>query len=174
MRSVALALVLAVYALPAAAQSDPLSAATKSTYDMVRGYIVKSAEKMSEADYAFKPSPDVRSFGSIIGHIANANYMICSRATGEKSPNADDIEKTKTTKADLVKALGESFAFCDKAYASMTDAKAMEVVDFFRQKQPRIAVLAFNTSHNFEHYGNLVTYMRIKGLVPPSSERSSN
>jgi uncharacterized damage-inducible protein DinB len=177
MRRSVFSLVLAgavVSAAPVLAQGgDPLSAATKSTYEMVRGYILKAADQMSEEDYAFKPTPEVRSFGALIGHIANANYMICSRAAGEKSPSADDIEKTKTTKADLVKALGESFAYCDKAYGSMTDAKGVEVVDFFRQKQPRLAVLAFNTSHDFEHYGNIVTYMRLKGKVPPSSQGSN-
>jgi uncharacterized damage-inducible protein DinB len=159
----------------AAAQgaSDPLTAATRQSFQTVRGYVVKSAEKMPEADYAFKPAPEVRSFGALLGHIANANYMICARAAGEKSPAPGDIEKTKTTKAELVEALNGAFAYCDKVLGSMTDAKGLEMVDFFGGKQPRLAVLAFNTAHTYEHYGNLVTYMRIKGLVPPSSERPS-
>lgn len=155
---------------PAAPPADPLSAATKSAHDGVRGNILKSAEQMPEADYAFKPTPEVRSFGALIGHIANANYMICAAAVGEKPPSPGDIEKTKTTKAELVQALQDAFAYCDKIYGSMTDSKAMELVSFFRQSQPRASVLAFNTSHNNEHYGNLVTYMRLKGMVPPSSQ----
>ena len=158
-------------AVPAAAQTpaNPLTAATRSTYDMIKANITKSAEKVTEEHYAFKPSPDVRTFGQIVGHIADANYMICSAAGGSAAPT-DSIEKTKTSKADLQKALAESFAACDAAYAAMTDAKGMTMTKFFGREQPQIAILAFNTAHDFEHYGNLVTYMRIKGIVPPSSE----
>jgi uncharacterized damage-inducible protein DinB len=155
---------------PAAAPGQPLTAAAKAQHDMVKGNIVKAAEKMAEADYSFKPTPEVRSFGAIVGHVANANYMICSRAAGDKSPMADDIEKTKTTKADLVKAVADSFAYCDAVFAKMTDTAGAEAVDFFRGKQPKLGVLNFNSMHNWEHYGNLVTYMRLKGVVPPSSE----
>ena len=96
-------------AVPAAAQTpaNPLTAATKSTYDMIKANITKSAEKVTEELYAFKPSPDVRTFGQIVGHIADANYMICSAAGGSMG-SKDSIEKTKTTKADLQKALAES------------------------------------------------------------------
>jgi uncharacterized damage-inducible protein DinB len=161
-------------AAPAAAQApaNPLTAATRSTYDLIKANITKSAEKVSEEHYSFKPSPDVRSFGQIVGHIADANYMICSVAGGSAGPK-DSIEKTKTSKADLQKALAESFAACDAAYTAMTDAKGSTMVKFFGHEQPQIAVLAFNTAHDFEHYGNLVTYMRIKGIVPPSSEAKS-
>ena len=161
-------------AAPAAAQTaaNPLTGATKATYDLIKGNLVKSAEKVPEEHYAFKPSPDVRSFGQIVGHIADANYMICSAAGGSAGPK-DSIEKTKTSKADLQKALADSFAACDAAYAGMTDAKGAQMVKFFGKEQPQIAVLAFNTAHDFEHYGNLVTYMRIKGIVPPSSEPKS-
>jgi hypothetical protein len=81
------------------------------------------------------------------------------------------IEKSKTSKADLVKALNDAFAYCDKAYDGMTDAKAVETVKFFGGDRAKLTVLSFNNAHNDEHYGNLVTYMRIKGLVPPSSEQ---
>ena len=158
-------------AVPAAAQTpaNPLTTATKSTYDLIKGNITKSAEKVPEDQYSFKPSPDVRSFGQIVGHVADANFMICSAAGGSAGPK-DSIEKTKTSKADLQKALADSFAACDAAYSAMTDAKGSQMVKFFGREQPQLAVLAFNTAHDFEHYGNLVTYMRIKGIVPPSSE----
>lgn len=163
-------LTLALVASTAFAQDNPISMSTKNTYEIVKGYITKAAEKMPEEHYAFKPTPEVRSFGQLIGHIADSNYGICGGAVGEKS-GVSGIEKSKTTKADLMKALGESFAFCDKAYGGMTDAKASEVVPFFGgQKMARVSVLAFNTSHDFEHYGNIVTYMRLKNIVPPSSQ----
>ena len=168
-------------AIPAAAQTgaaqapaaqtpaNPLTTAMQSAYDMIKGNITKSAEKVTEEHYSFKPSPDVRSFGQILGHIADANHMICSAAGGSAAP-PESIEKTKTTKADLQKALADSFSACDAAYAAMTDAKGVEIVKFFGREQPKLGVLSFNTAHDFEHYGNLVTYMRIKGIVPPSSE----
>lgn len=172
MRILGATLVAAATAVtPLAAQGgSPMTAATKGTYDMVKGYITKSAEQVSEANYAFKPTPEVRSFGQLLGHIADANYLICAAAAGEKPP-VGDVEKTKITKADLQKGLAESFAYCDKVYAGMTDAKGHETVKFFGNEQPKLAVLAFNTSHDFEHYGNIVTYMRLKGMVPPSSQR---
>ena len=157
-------------AAPALAQ-DPMTSAAKSTLGLIKGNIVKAAEQMSEENYAFKPTPDVRSFGQLLGHVANANYMICSTATGAANPSTADIEKTKTSKADLSKAVAESFAFCEAQFDALTPAKAAEVADVFGMKMPRLNALQFNTAHNFEHYGNIVTYMRLKGMVPPSSQR---
>jgi uncharacterized damage-inducible protein DinB len=149
--------------------SDPLSGGIKGVYNISKSDVVRAAEKMPEENYAFKPTPEVRSFGQIIGHVADAQYLFCSAAMGETNP-APGIEKSKTTKADLVKALNDAFAYCDKAYNAMTDAHAADMVKFFGRDQAKLTVLAFNSAHNMEHYGNLVTYMRIKGLVPPSSE----
>jgi uncharacterized damage-inducible protein DinB len=149
--------------------SDPLSAGIKGIYNIAKNNVAKAAEKMPEENYAFKPTPDVRSFGQIVGHVADAQYLFCSAATGDKNP-APGIEKSKTTKADLVKALNDAFTYCDKAYDGMTDAHAAEIVKFFGRDQARLVILSFNGAHDMEHYGNLVTYMRIKGLVPPSSE----
>ena len=159
--------------LPGSAQmGNPLTEATKAQFALIKGYLSKTADQVTEANYAFKPTPDVRSMGAIIGHIADANFNICSAASGAANPMKDmSAEKTKTSKADLQKALADSYAFCDAQYAAMTDAKGTEIVDFFTGKTPRLAVLAFNNAHNFEHYGNLVTYMRLKGMVPPSSQK---
>jgi uncharacterized damage-inducible protein DinB len=79
------------------------------------------------------------------------------------------VEKSKTTKADLQAALAESFKFCDAAFDGLTAARANEAIKFFLPNQTRLSVLAFNAAHDFEHYGNIVTYMRMKGMVPPSS-----
>ncbi len=144
-------------------------AAVKPLYEMSKNWIVKSAEQMPEANYSFKPTPEVRSFGQLIGHVANAQYEFCVPAKGEASPNKTDWEKT-TAKADLVKGLKDAFAYCDALY-DMPDAKAMEQVDFFGRKGSRLYVLMFNVSHNSEHYGNIITYLRLKGMVPPSSQR---
>jgi uncharacterized damage-inducible protein DinB len=156
-----------------AAQSpNPLIDGIKAQYGVVKGYLAKTIEKVPEDVLAFKPTPEVRSFGQILGHVADAQFMICAMAAGEKPPQAD-IEKTATTKSALSKALADSTAYCDKILGGMTDKQGMEpVAKFFFPNQTRALVLAFNVTHDFEHYGNLVTYMRLKGIVPPSSESS--
>ncbi len=156
---------------PAAPGANPLSAGAKRTYEAVKGYITRAAEKMPEEQYSFKPTPEVRSFGQLLGHVADAQYGFCGAVAGEKAPApAGGVEKTMTTKADLQKALADAFAYCDKAHAGMTDAAGAATVKFFGSEMAKLSILEFNTHHDFEHYGNIVTYLRIKGIVPPSSE----
>ena len=125
---------------------------------------------MPEADYGFQPTPEVRTFGRLVGHVADAQFGMCSSVLGEKPPMSG-IEKSKTSKADLVEALKASSEFCDKAYDGLADAQAAEMVKMFGRDRSKLGVLYFNIAHDNEHYGNMVTYMRIKGMVPPSSER---
>ncbi len=105
----------------------------------------------------------------ILGHIADADYLFCSAVLGEKSPSPG-VEKTRTTKAELVSALHDAFAYCGRAYETLTDASASETVKAFGQERNKLGVLWFNSSHNLEHYGNLVVYLRLKGIVPPSTD----
>jgi uncharacterized damage-inducible protein DinB len=162
---------------PTTAATGNLVSSTKFGYDVFKGYLTKAAEQVGEADYGFKPAgviPDVRTFGQIIGHVADANIAICSAAMGTPPPaTPKDVEHTMKTKPDLQKALGEAFALCDRAWAGTTDANAATAADmpFGMGASTRLAILAFNSGHNAEHYGNIVTYMRAKGLVPPSSQR---
>jgi uncharacterized damage-inducible protein DinB len=168
---------LAQAAPPATPQAPPpLSTWLRNAYTSNRGFLAKAAEKMPEEFYGLRPGAqeEVRTFGKIIGHVANANFNYCSRAKGEKNPNAADFEKL-TTKAELVKALNDAFTYCDAVYGELTDASATETVQVTlangRQVQfVRITQLIGNHAHNNEHYGNLVTYMRMKSIVPPSSE----
>jgi uncharacterized damage-inducible protein DinB len=156
--------------VPAAkAQENPLSTWTKGTYGKVTSILLRSAEKVPEENYSFKPTDAVRSFGQIVGHIADAQYTFCSIVLGEKNP-ALKIEETKTSKADLIAALKDAFAYCDKAYGSVTDASGTQMVKLFGKDTPKLSVLTVNQMHNMEHYGNLVTYMRLKNIVPPTSE----
>lgn len=155
-------------ACPLAAQTGAV-AGMGAIYTVAKNNVTKAAEQMSEENYAFKPTPEVRSFGQLVGHVANANFMICSMALGEKNPNATDFEKTDA-KAGLVQGLKDSFTYCDKAYA-MTDAKGMEEATLFGMKTNKMGILSFNSGHDMEHYGNMVTYFRLKGMVPPSSQR---
>jgi uncharacterized damage-inducible protein DinB len=158
-----------VAAASVALAQDPLSADLKMSWGSVKNYVVRSAEKMPEENYSFKPVPEVRSFGQILGHVADANYMFCSAVLGEKREPAG-VEKTKTSKADLIAALKDSVSYCDKAYDGLTDATAAQMVKMFGRERTRLGLLLMNAAHDWEHYGNLVTYLRIKGLVPPSSE----
>jgi uncharacterized damage-inducible protein DinB len=145
------------------------SAGLKNLYTNVKGWIIRAAEAMPEENYAFKPTPEVRSFGELLGHIANAQYNFCSAPRKMASPNTTNIEKTATTKEALVTALKESFTFCDPAY-ELADSGLTEMVKSGQREVAAGYGLTFNVAHNFEHYGNIVTYMRLKGMVPPSSE----
>ena len=151
--------------------ANPYTAAIKAQSEQVRGLILRTAEKVPEDLYSFKATPEVRSLSGILGHIADGNILICTIAKGEK-PAFAQVHEKKTTRADILAALKESFAFCDQVFAATTDANGSTMVSMFGQQQPKLAVLAFNNSHMFEHYGNLVTYMRLNKIVPPSSERS--
>ena len=152
-----------------ASQENPLSAHNRSLYRGVEAILLRSAEKVPEENYGFKPTDAVRSFGQVVGHVADAQYIFCSIVRGEKNP-APNIEQTKTSKADLIAALKDAFAYCDKAYDGMTDASAVQMVTLFGGDTPKLGVLTVNNLHNVEHYGNLVTYMRLKNIVPPTSE----
>ena len=166
------AAMLAALASPAnsvqAQAQDPTHASIRLTYDVVKGYITKAAAQVPEDKYKFQPTKEVRTMGQIFGHIANASGLICATAAGVKPPASGDAEKL-ATKAELQKALVDGFAVCDQAFKTITTANANEPVDLFGMKHTRLGALAFNAAHLFEHYGNLVTYMRINGLVPPSS-----
>ena len=158
-------------AAPAAGQ-NPVADSLRNQWNSVKTYYLKSADQMPDADYGFKPTPDVRSFGEIIAHVAGANYEICSGARGEKAPYAEDhFEKNAKTKADIVKAAKESVAYCDAAFTAATDKSLGAMVDapFGPKQQPRASLLILNVGHVNEHYGNLVTYLRMKKMVPPSS-----
>ncbi len=154
---------------PAQSSANPLSAGEKAVYAIIKTNLIRAAEKMPEENYSFKPTPEVRSFAQLIGHVADAQYGFCSAAAGEKHASPGN-EENKTSKADLVQALKDGVAYCDKVYDGMTDAHAVEMVKFFGSDRAKLTILSFNTAHDDEHYGNIVTYMRLKGIVPPSSE----
>jgi uncharacterized damage-inducible protein DinB len=152
------------------ANPNPFSTYNKIFYARMKTILVSSAEKMPEENYNFKPTEAIRSYGQIVGHVADAQYNFCSMALGETNPGLK-IEQTKTTKADLVAALKDALAYCDKAYDSMTDASGIQTVKLFGMDMPKFGVLNINNAHDMEHYGNLVTYMRLKNIVPPTSEQ---
>jgi uncharacterized damage-inducible protein DinB len=156
-------------ATPATPPANPITASEKGFYSFVSNAVVGAAQKMPEENYSFKPTPEVRSFGQLVGHVADASYMFCSTALGEANP-MKDIEKTKTSKADLVAAIKGGVAYCTKAFDSMTDAKGSQMVKLFNFDLAKLTLFSINSAHTDEHYGNMVTYMRLKGIVPPTSE----
>lgn len=156
---------------PAGAAQNTFSTSNKMGYARMKDILSRSADKMPEENYSFKPTDSVRSYGQVVAHVADAQYLFCSAALGEKNPGLD-IEKTKTSKADIIAALKTAFAYCDKAYDSMTDASGAATVKFFGGDMPKSTVLMINNMHNMEHYGNLVVYLRMKNIVPPTSEQN--
>ena len=154
---------------PAGDPADAAMMAMRSNWQQMTGYITRAAEELSEADYAYRPVESVRTFGQLIGHVAGSQFMMCAAALGDSVPAEDAVEKAATTKDALVKALRESTDYCGRAYAQ-TGAAAAAPTELFGQKLTRAYALALNAVHDGEHYGNIVTYMRMNGMVPPSSK----
>ena len=152
-----------------AADLTNLAGGMKSLYRSIRQNILEAAELMPEDKYAFKPSADVRTFGQLVGHVTNTHYNFCSAAREVPSPNKRNNE-TLTTKAELVAALKESLAFCDAAY-ELSDTDLIKPAKFGTAAITRGYALTYNIAHDNEHYGNIVTYLRLNGLVPPSTAR---
>ena len=157
---------LLLLALPATASAQAV-AALNPLYQSIKGYVTKSAEQMPEANYAFKPVPTVRSFGQLVGHVASSSFAICATAKGEANPDTKDYEKV-TEKAALVTALKAAFTYCDTAF-TWPDSRFTDTAELFGMKMSRLGWLMLEVTHDNEHYGNMVTYFRLKGMVPPSS-----
>lgn len=146
---------------------NPLSTEVKQAYTAIKNNLTKMADKMPEEHYSFKPTPEVRTFGQLVAHIADAQTRTCSAVRGEQK-SADAA--SKTSKADLVAALKDSFELCNTAYDSLTDATATEMIKTARGQRSKLGALVGNTTHDNEEYGYMAVYLRLKGIVPPSSE----
>lgn len=163
-----LMLIAALAAAGALEAQNPLSNDVKQSYNGIKNTLTRAAEEMPEADYSFSTVPGTtRTYGEIIGHIADLQLMLCGMAKGE--PKRGDAE-SKKTKVELTAALKESFDYCDSVYNSLTDADAVQMVKMFGRDVTKLSVLNFNIAHDNEMYGTAVAYLRIKGLVPPSSQ----
>jgi len=156
---------------PTRAQNNPLSTEVRSDYRIVKDFVIRAAEKMPAADYGFKPTPEVRSFGQLIGHIADDQYAYCSAVRSENK--SSQFEKASAPKVEMVAALKSAFAYCDRAYDELVDASATDEVKFRGRYVPKLIVFTLHAGHAWEHYGNAIVYMRLKGLVPPSSEKTT-
>ena len=154
---------------PSLSSQNPLVQSLKSLFDVTKTSIIVTAEMLNDEVYAFRPTDEVRSTGKILAHIADWQFNLCSSAAGEANPRPENFEETRTHKAEIIDALELGFAYCERVFAETTDARAVAATDLFGSPNTVAGVLAFNSVHNYEHSGNLVTYMRINGIVPPSS-----
>ena len=164
----------AASAVALAQAGNPISDGIRSQWNSAKQNLQQSSAIMPEGSYDYRPVDGVRNFGEILAHTAGANYVFCAAAKGEKPPFAEDhFEKTAKTRAAIMKATADSIAYCDGAFTSLTDASAAQMVaqPFGTGQTARAAVLVSEIGHVNEHYGNLVTYFRINGIVPPSSRR---
>ena len=165
-----LALAPAAFAQAPAATSSGPAAETLAAYNRVRPNVIKAAEKMPEADYQYKPTPEIRTFARIVNHVTEAQFQTCSTLNGSKF-DPKSVPSDTGTKAEILAGLNASFAECDKAYGALTDANVAEVVANPRAKRARITFAWGNISHDNEQYAELSTYLRLKGLVPPTAEK---
>src|SRR6202011_1510845 len=166
---------VAVGAQQPAGQKIGLATTLQRAYAAIKTNLTQSAAKMPEADYSSKPStmPEVRTFGKLFGHVANAQFGSCAAAKGVPNPNQGNDLETKTTRAEFVKALADSFAFCDDAFSSLTDQNAIEMVKQGQNEVARAGVLLNMIAHSNEMYGTSAVYLRAKNIVPPSTENAA-
>lgn len=161
---------------PPAGQQLTLSASLNRGYNAVKLNLTEEAAKMPEADFGFKPGPaaELRTYGQLFGHVANSQFGSCAAALGQPNPNqGHNLEAELKTKAEFQKALADSFALCDKAFAALSEQNATEMVKQGQGEIARAALLANVVAHSNEMYGTGAAYMRAKGLVPPSTERAT-
>ncbi len=161
---------------PGANQKLDLAADLQRAYNSVKANLTAAAGEMPEADYGFKPgpAPELRTFGQLFAHTASVQFGYCSAFKGEPNPmQGKDLEKELKTKAEFVKALADSFALCDGVFTSLNESNQNEFVTQGRGQISRGALAANIVIHNNEMYGTTAVYMRAKGMVPPSTERSS-
>lgn len=159
-------LTLAVAGLMNAQIPAAHSGEIKATWGQVKGNLQRMVDSMPEEHYAFKPVPEIRSFGELVAHVADAQNLFCTMVLGKPRPESN---AKKTSKADLAAAMKESIATCDAAWESLTEANMGEKVGTGGMARSRLATVEYNTIHSSEEYGYMAVYMRLKGIVPPSS-----
>lgn len=170
MKSTLLVLILATSSSAIYAQSNPLSSAVKQNYTNIKNNLLKGAEKMADADYSFKPAAESRTYGAVVTHIAAVQGLICASAKGDDRK----FDDSKTGKADAIALLKAAFDYCDPIYDALTDANGLETAKMFGRDTAKFNILNFGVIHDNEMYGTMAVYLRVKGLVPPSSEPRGN
>ena len=155
---------------PQRASSPGPAGEVLGTYNRLKPNVIKAAEEMPDAEYQFKPTPEIRTYARIVNHVTEAQQHTCSALNGTTF-EAKTVPSDTADKATIVAGLRASFDVCDKAYGALTDASIAELVDAGRSKRSRIGMAWGNVSHDNEQYAELSTYLRLKGLVPPTAEK---
>jgi DinB superfamily len=161
-------------AAPAAQAPAPPStpeADVLRSYNGLKGNILKAADKMPADGYSFRPTPDIRTYARVVNHITEVQLRICGGLNGTAPESLPKVPAETADKADIVAALQASYAECDKAYAALTDANLLEKVSLGPLNRSRISLAWQNVAHDDEQYATLALYLRLKGIVPPSSEK---
>jgi len=143
--------------------SNPLTTTLSIFRSNMQDKIMKSADEMPESKYSYRPAKDVRSFAEILNHVADISYILCSNVKGEANPATATAKGSKT---EIRAYLKSSFDYCDGVYSGFTDAHLNDPADFWGAKTNKMFVLTQVGNHDALHYGNLVTYLRLNGLVP--------
>ena len=168
-------LTTAAHAQRGAGPGEPMGIAAgfQNAYNTVKRNVTQSAELVPEAGYAFKPSTmeDVKTYGQVIGHVADAQFNQCSGALSVPNPNqGNSFEAAGKTRAEILKGLADSFALCDKAFAALTDENANEMLSGGRGgPRARATALLGVIAHDNEMYGIYTVYQRAQNIVPPST-----
>ena len=155
---------------PAAAAPSGPAAEIQATYNRLKPNVIKAAEKMPDADYQFKPTPDIRTYARIVNHVTEAQQRVCSLMNGTAF-DPKSVPSDTADKATIVAGLKASFDACDQAYGALTDTNVVEMVSQGPRKRSRIGMAWGNISHDNEQYAELSTYLRLKNLVPPTAEK---
>lgn len=167
-------LLCALFAPLVLSAADPITAAFKARYNTQKMNFVESAEAMAEENMAFRLTPDQRSFGDWLEHTADMNYRMCSQIVGQPAPKNTGVNGVQNRgKKAIFDAISTSFAYCDKAFEGLNDAKALEEVQVGNKKVAAVDVMFGYVTNLNSHYGNMVGYMRVKGVVPPSTARTN-
>jgi hypothetical protein len=157
-------------------QALTLTASLQRGYNNIKMNLTQSADKLTDSDYGFKVGTmaETRTFGQLFAHVAQSQFGTCAALTGDPNPaTGRQLEQELKTKAEVTKALADSFAMCDKAFSSLTEQNALEMVKQGQGMIARSAALANLVAHSNEMYGTSAAYLRTKGMVPPSTERAS-
>ncbi len=173
--AVGTALMILTSNLATAQQAPPprgLAEGLKASYAQIKANLTEAAGKLGDADYAFTPNPEIRSYGGQLGHVADAQFSFCAAASGAPNPMQGQSLEKKTSKAEIVKGLNDSFEFCDKVFNELTDANATQLMTQGRGQVARGAILTNVIAHDNEEYGIITVYLRLKAMVPPSTERA--
>jgi uncharacterized damage-inducible protein DinB len=174
----------AVLAVPSAALAQAPTPPAPQTFtlsgNMIRGYqnlqrnLAEAAEKMPDASYSFKPTPEVRPFGELVAHVALSQFGTCAALKGDTAPpHKDAKEDAARSKAELIALLKESTAYCDPLLTALKDEDMTSLTKAGQNQVAKGLFLAGTNTHGNEMYGTMAVYLRLKGIVPPTTERQN-